>query len=101
MQAIEQMPNPNIAHQASQSAPTAIPVPTLLTTSQTDDDTTTISDAGQVIDDNDLIEKEWVDKARAIIENNRDDPYKQSEGLTNLRAEYMKKQYNKTIKLIK
>lgn len=50
-------------------------------------------------DDTDLIEKEWVDKAKAIVERTRDDPYKQSEELTMVKADYMKKRYNKTIKL--
>lgn len=51
--------------------------------------------------DDDLIEKEWVNKAKAIVERNRDDPYKQSEELTAVKADYMQKHYNKTIKLNK
>lgn len=47
---------------------------------------------------NDLIEKEWVSKAKQIVEQTRDDPYKQSEGLTMMKVDYMKKRYNKTIK---
>lgn len=50
-------------------------------------------------DDTDLIEKEWVDKAKAIVDRTRNDPYKQSEELTMVKADYMKKRYNKTIKL--
>lgn len=52
-------------------------------------------------DDTDLIEKEWVDKAKAIVERTRDDPYKQSEELTMVKADYLQKRYNKTIKLNK
>ncbi len=55
----------------------------------------------QLSDDGDLIEKEWVNKAKEIVERNRNDPYKQSEELTVFRADYMKKHYNKTIKLNK
>lgn len=47
---------------------------------------------------NDLIEKEWVSKAKQIVEQTRDDPYKQSEGLTMMKVDYMKKRYNKNIK---
>jgi hypothetical protein len=47
---------------------------------------------------NDLIEKEWVSKAKQIVEQTRDDPYKQSEGLTMVKMDYMKKRYNKSIK---
>ncbi len=70
--------------------------------STTDDvSTTTKSRASKIIEDTDLIEKEWVDKAKKIVDTNRDDPYKQSEELTGFRAEYMQKQYNKTIKIDK
>jgi hypothetical protein len=50
-------------------------------------------------DDKDLIEKEWVTKAKAIVERTREDPYKQSEELSLLKADYLQKRYNKTIKL--
>jgi hypothetical protein len=50
-------------------------------------------------DDSDLIEKAWVDKAKQIVERNRDDPHKQSEALTVFKADYMKKRYGKAIKL--
>ena len=50
-------------------------------------------------DDGDLIEKAWVDKAKQIVERNRDDPHKQSEALTVFKADYMKKRYGKAIKL--
>jgi hypothetical protein len=51
-----------------------------------------------VADDGDLIEKEWVHKAKSIVESTKGDPYKQSEALTALKADYMQKRYNKTIK---
>lgn len=50
-------------------------------------------------DDSDLIEKEWVDKAKQIVERTRDDPHKQSEELTVFKADYLKKRYGKTIKV--
>lgn len=50
-------------------------------------------------DDGDLIEKEWVDKAKQIVEHYHDDPYNQSKQMTIFRADYMKKRYNRTIKL--
>lgn len=51
-----------------------------------------------ITDDGDLIEKEWVLKAKQIVERNRDNPYKQSEELTVVKADYMKQRYGKTIK---
>lgn len=52
-------------------------------------------------DDGDLIEKEWVEKAKQIVDKNRDDPYKQSEELNVFKADYMKQRYNKSIKVDK
>jgi len=52
-----------------------------------------------IVDDGDLIEKEWINRVRHIISSTRNDPYKQSEQLAALRAEYMKKRYGKDIKL--
>lgn len=49
--------------------------------------------------DIDVIEKEWVDKAKQVIAETRTDPYKQVRALHALRADYMKKRYNKDIKL--
>lgn len=53
----------------------------------------------QANDDSDLIEKEWVDKAKQIVERTRNDPHKQSEELTVFKADYLKKRYGKTIKV--
>lgn len=49
--------------------------------------------------DADLIEKTWVLKAKQIIESSKEDPYQQSKNLTILKADYMQKNFNKTIKL--
>ena len=49
-------------------------------------------------DDGDLIEKEWVNKAKAIVERTRDDPHKQSQELTGVKVDYMKQRYDKTLK---
>ncbi|MDL2363417.1 MAG: hypothetical protein QFB86_03505 [Patescibacteria group bacterium] len=62
---------------------------------------TTTNVVTNVNDEQDLIEKEWVTKAKKIVEANRDDPFKQSEELTVFRADYMQKRYNKSIKVSK
>lgn len=82
----------------SQPTQPQINTSTTQTSNQDDVTTTTKNDNLKIIEDSDLIEKEWVDKAKQIVERNRDDPYKQSEQLTEVRAEYMKKRYNKIIK---
>lgn len=90
----------------SQQAPaalTSLPLPSPVipaaTTPQTDVSKTSNSTSASLSDDDDLIEKEWVEKAKQIVERTRDNPYQQSEELTGVRADYMKKRYNKSIKL--
>lgn len=105
-----EMPPASPEQSAAQAAPpiTAIPQPVPVGQVQNANDNqnvdvpkTTNNSAPKILEDSDLIEKEWVDKAKRIVERNRDDPYKQSEELTEVRADYMKKVYNKTIKIDK
>lgn len=49
-------------------------------------------------DDNDLIEKEWVSKAKDVVNNTKDDPFQQEKQVSKLQADYLKKRYNKDIK---
>lgn len=60
-----------------------------------DDDSQTPSMA----DDVDVIEKEWVDKAKTIVARTQGDPYKKSTELTHLKKDYMQKRYGKIIKV--
>ena len=53
----------------------------------------------QIADDVDVIEKEWVAKAKDIVLKTRDDPHSQSTQLMIFRHDYMKKRYGKEIKL--
>jgi hypothetical protein len=48
--------------------------------------------------DEDLIEREWVVKAKAIVQNTRADPYQQEEAISKLQREYLKKRYGKDLK---
>ena len=54
-----------------------------------------------VANDIDLIEKEWVDKAKAIVAKTRNDPHAQNSEMNRFKADYMKKRYGKDIKLEK
>lgn len=49
--------------------------------------------------DEDLIEKEWVQKAKNIVAETRTDPYQQEKAVGKLQADYMKKRYGKEIKI--
>jgi len=52
-----------------------------------------------IADDADLIEKEWVDRAKRIVEHTKHDPYTQNKHMNVMKADYLKKRYNKDIKL--
>ena len=49
--------------------------------------------------DTDVIEVEWVERAKHVVAETHDDPYQQVMQLNQLKAEYMQKRYNKTVKL--
>ncbi len=50
-------------------------------------------------DDVDLIEKAWVEKAKAIVRSTHGDPFKQNKELSKIKADYIKKRYNRDIKV--
>ncbi len=49
--------------------------------------------------DKDEIEQQWVTKAKKIVEQTKSDPYLQERAVSRLQADYMKKRFNKDIKL--
>jgi hypothetical protein len=80
-----------------QPLPPAAPV---TATSQSDDQpaVATAVDPDTPAADTDRIEKQWVHKAKAIVEQTQDDPYKQKSEMSKVKAEYIKKRYNKIIR---
>jgi hypothetical protein len=52
-----------------------------------------------IADDTDLIEKEWVLKAKEIVERTKHDPYQQNKEVERIKADYLKKRYNKDVKV--
>lgn len=54
-----------------------------------------------VAEDKDEIEMEWVTKAKKIVEQTKSDPHLQERAVSRLQADYMKKRFNKDIKLPK
>ncbi len=49
-------------------------------------------------DDADLIEKEWIVRAKSIVAQTHDDPHRQKAEMSRVKADYIKKRYNKIIK---
>ena len=74
-----QLPNPTTSTQVGVA--TAVPLPA----------------TPSLADDSDLIEKEWVEKAKAIVASTRDDPFIQNREVGRIKADYIKKRYNKDL----
>jgi len=55
-------------------------------------------DDGMDADDVDLIEKSWVEKAKNIVSETMGNPHSQSVEITKMKADYIKKRYNKELK---
>ena len=56
------------------------------------------TDSGLVAADADLIEKEWITRAKDIVAKTADDPYHQKKEISKVKAEYIQKRFNKTLK---
>ncbi len=63
-----------------------------------DDNQLTVGLNEMSAEDLELIEKEWVEKAKEIVSRTQGDPYKQNIELNRVRAEYIKKRYNKDVR---
>ncbi len=49
--------------------------------------------------DVDIIEKTWIEKAKKIVDQTSADPFEQQKMLSKVKAEYIKKRFNKDIKI--
>ncbi len=47
--------------------------------------------------DEDLIEKEWVDKAKEIIQHTKDDPHARTQRVNELQRDYLQKRYGRVV----
>lgn len=56
------------------------------------------TDPKSIAQDSDNIEREWVDKVKNVIAHTQDDPYLQKDQMSKVKAEYIQKRFNKTIK---
>ncbi len=57
------------------------------------------SDDDLIAEDTDVIEKEWVQKAKKIVQTTKDDPHAQEQEVSKLQAEYLKKRYGKDLRV--
>lgn len=77
--------------------PVSLPQPQQPNTQTTDDDTAVLSGVPDVAADDDRIEREWVDKAKKIIDDTQGDPYRREQAISQLQQEYLLKRYRKEI----
>lgn len=50
-------------------------------------------------DNTDALDEEWINKAKAIVEQTKHDPHLESSELSKVKAEYLRIRYNKHIKV--
>jgi hypothetical protein len=65
--------------------------------SNNDDDITAIGSTPVIAKDDDLIEKEWVDKAKKIVADTRNNPHRREEAVNKLQTDYLKKRYGREL----
>ena len=85
---------------SSDSAAIALPVPIAVPaspSSQSSGASLPVDDMPLIANDDDLIEKEWVDKAKKIIIDTQDDPHRREEAVGQLQRDYLKKRYGREI----
>lgn len=79
---------------AAPSTATAVVTPVAPTQAPMDN-TSAASSTPLVAADEDVIEKEWVDKAKDIVSKTKDDPHARSEQVDGLRKDYQQKRFGK------
>lgn len=100
-QRVEQLEQRSEATSASSETPVLPPPVVAATVPLPVDETTAVQPATDdmplVANDDDLIEKEWVDKAKKIIVQTKDDPYRREQEVGKLQADYLRKRYGKEL----
>ena len=85
------------AQVADNSGTPTIVVPTAVPSVATTTDDQTVTAAPVTASDDDLIEKEWVDRAKKIVSDTRDDPFQQENAVSALQKDYLKKRYGREL----
>lgn len=95
----ESKPQTISAALSSQAAQAAAQPSQAVTTAMTDDVAAVPAPQPVNANDSDRIEKEWVDRAKEVIERTRDDPYEQKKEMSKVKADYVQKRFNKSLRL--
>ncbi|MCA9335251.1 hypothetical protein KC953_03850 [Candidatus Saccharibacteria bacterium] len=73
--------------------PQAVPLPSTPSVAAQNDSTV----GPTIANDDDLIEKEWVDKAKSIIAETQNDPFRREKEINKLQIDYLRKRYGKEL----
>lgn len=96
--ALEAMPDRSAQQPAASNSPVSVSLPILPTPSSRQDQAAAPLSKNPVsANDDDLIEKEWVDRAKKIISTTKDDPHRREVEIIKLQIDYLKKRYGRTI----
>lgn len=71
--------------------------PVVSTPAEDSDDSSVATSIPLIANDDDLIEKEWVEKAKQIISETKEDPYRREVEVGKLQADYLRKRYGKEL----
>lgn len=83
---------------SSQPALPSLPIPVLATPVVDDSSTQVVADDTPLVAaDDDLIEKEWIDKAKKVLVETKDDPYRREREISKLQIDYIRKRYGREI----
>lgn len=82
---------------AAVQQPVAPVLPPLPSITPAADSAPVVDDAPASAADEDLIEKEWVERAKKVVAETKHDPYLQGQEVSKLQADYLKKRYGKSI----
>lgn len=105
---VEGLPTLDLNSQSPSAAPLASPpandagqlqTPSSATLPKQSGSPQAVVDDPQIADDVDVIEKEWIDKAKRIVSATKADPHQQEKEVSKLQADYLLKRYNKQVKL--
>lgn len=92
---------PPVAAQEMAPPPPPTTVAPILPAPVVDDSAATSAVSGDdtplVAGDDDVIEKEWVDKIKKVLVETKEDPYKREQAIKRLQIDYVKKRYGREI----
>ena len=100
--ASEGAPGKQATPPAIQALPVVPDIPTVAPTASAHDDNQIVVSSPKTAKlpaaDGNLIEKQWIQKAKEIVAETKNDPYKQKNEMSKAKADYIQKRFKKTIK---